>query len=78
MDFFSYPEFVFEQFSGSSFELPQLNIATKSKSLARNFLISVMLSVFLLMFVILVAVIWQKVEQQQLECSTWIFLRFQI
>ena len=26
----------------------------------------------------LVAVIWQKVEQQQLECSTWIFLRFQI
>ena len=53
MDFFSYPEFVFEQFSGSSFELPQLNIATKSKSLARNLLISVMLSVFLLMFVIL-------------------------
>ena len=53
MDFFSYPEFVFEQFSGSSFELPQLNIATKSKSLARNFLISVMLSVVLIMFVIL-------------------------
>ena len=53
MDFFSYPEFVFEQFSGSSFELPQLNIASKSKSLARNFLISVMLSVVLIMFVIL-------------------------
>ena len=53
MDFFSYPEFVFEQFSGSSFELPQLNIATKSKSLARNFLISVLLSVVIIMFVIL-------------------------
>ena len=53
MDFFSYPEFVFEQFSGSSFELPQLNIAKKTKSLARNFLISVLLAVVLIMFIML-------------------------
>ena len=53
MDYFSYPEFVFEQFSGSSFELPQLNIATKSKALARNFLISVLLAVALIIFVML-------------------------
>ena len=53
MDFFSYPEFVFEQFSGSCFEIPQLNIATKTKSLARNFLISVLLSVVLIIFIML-------------------------
>ena len=54
MDFFSYPEFVFEQFSGSGFEIPQLNIATKTKSLARNFLISVLLSAVLIMFIMLI------------------------
>ena len=54
MDFFDYPEFVFEQFSGSSFEIPQLNMATKTKSLARNFLISVLLSAVLIMFIMLI------------------------
>ena len=54
MDFFSYPEHVFEKYCGSCFELPQLNIATKSHSLAKNFLITLLLSVLFIVFIILI------------------------
>ena len=54
MEYFSYPEFTFEQFTGSSLEFLQITIENKTKGIARNFLLVFLLISLCFMFTIIV------------------------